>query len=122
MTRARADTSSRPPTRGRRPAPEVWPNADEAVHRRVATDPHAVTTDDCARQLEADRGHMLVLKLAVESLHSRLLTQDEKVKVQAKAIDEQKQLHFNTVREHAKLKGDCKTLQAELQGDTRSLR
>ena len=75
ITRARAGTNSRPPTRGRRSAPEVWPNADEAVHRRVATDPHAVTTDDCARQLEADREHMLVLKLAVESLHSRLLAQ-----------------------------------------------
>ena len=51
-TRARADTSSRPPNRGRRAAaPEVWPDASEAVHRRVATGPHAVTPDDCARQL-----------------------------------------------------------------------
>ena len=88
----------------------------------MATDPHAVTTDDCARQLEADREHLLVLKLAVESLHSRLLAQEDKSKAQAKVIEEQKVLYLGTVREHAKLKGDCTTLQAELQGETRVLR
>ena len=123
-TRARAASSGLPPSqRGRRQAPtEVWPDASEAVHQRVACDPHAVATDDCARQLEADRRHMLVLKLAVESLHSRLLAHEEKAKVQATIIEEQKELHFGAARGSAKLKGDCKTMQTGLQNDTNELR
>ena len=51
-TRARPEANSRLASRGRREAAiEVWPDASEAVHRRVATDIHAVTTDDCARQI-----------------------------------------------------------------------
>ena len=122
-TRARAASSGLPPSqRGRGRQAEVWPDASEAVHQRVACDPHAVTTDDCTRQLEADRRHMLVLKLAVESLHSRLLAQEEEAKVQAKIIEEQKGLYFSAARESAKLKGDCKTMQTGLQNDTNDLR
>jgi len=121
--RARAASGSRATSRGRRAgAKEVWPDPSAAVHQRVAVDPHAVTTDDCARQLEADRAHMLELKMAIETLHKRLAVQEEKSIVQNKVLEEQKAINFGMTKDAAKLKGDCEELQGILEGDQQNLR
>ena len=110
--RARAASGSRATSRGRRAgAKEVWPDPDAAVHQRVAVDPHAVTADDCVRQLEADRAHMLEPKRAIESMHARLVVQEEKDLVQDKISEDQKVINSTVTKEAAKLKGDCNTLQ-----------
>ena len=68
----------------------MWPDPAAAVHIRVAVDPHSVTTDDCVRQLEADRAHMLELKLAIKAMQKRLVVQEEKSVVRDKILGEQK--------------------------------
>ena len=103
----RAASAPRAASRGRRNAAgQIWLDPEAAVHQRVATDPYAVTSDDVVRQPEADREHMLVLKIAIGTLHTN-------VGKQAKVQQEQQALHFAVTRDSNKLKADYKQFQSE---------
>ena len=65
---------------------------------------------------------MLELKRAIETMHARLVVQEEKNLVQDKIIEEQKVINFTVTKEAAKLKGDCNTLQGTLEADLQNLR
>jgi len=65
---------------------------------------------------------MLELKLAIEAMHKRLVVQEGKLVVQVKTLEEQKAMNFNTTKDAAKFKGDCKALQGIPEADRQHLR
>ena len=70
--RGRANSAPGRPPRSSDPEASPWPDDRKAIHRRIAVDKDASTTyflQGVARQLDADREHMAMLKEAVVGIY-----------------------------------------------------